>query len=289
MNYLRHILTHRREAFREYAVHGPVSAAAFEFVAFGIKQAWACIFGGLLLVIILATHWWYPADAALSRNDFLVLAAITIQAVLLLSGLETLEEARIILVFHIVGTAMEVFKTSVGSWEYPGEGYLQIGDVPLFSGFMYAAVGSYLARVWRIFEFQFIRFPPLWAQGLLALAIYVNFFSHHYTVDIRYALFLISFIMYGPCVVEFRPDRAYRAMPLIIGFALVAAFIWIAENIATFARAWVYPGQGAEWAMVSLNKLGAWYLLMIISFFLVASIHSPRRRTARSLLRLSGE
>jgi len=66
-------------------------------------------------------------------------------------------------------------------------------------------------------------------------------------------------------------------MPLAIGFGLVATFIWIAENIATFAKAWTYPGQAAEWTLVSPHKLGAWYLLMIISFVLVAAIHSPRR------------
>jgi len=38
---------------------------------------------------------------------------------------------------------------------------LRIMGVPLFSGFMYACVGSYMARVWRIFDFRFDRFPPL--------------------------------------------------------------------------------------------------------------------------------
>ena len=33
--------------------------------------------------------------------------------------LETWEEAKVIFVFHVVGTAMEIFKTSVGSWIYP--------------------------------------------------------------------------------------------------------------------------------------------------------------------------
>ncbi len=289
VNQLRQILTGRREALRGYVVRGALSAGVFEFVAFGIKQAWACIFGGLLLAVILVTHWWYPESFGLSRNDFLVIAALCIQIALLVSGLETLEEARIILVFHIVGTIMEIFKTSVGSWTYIGDGYLRIGDVPLFSGFMYAAVGSYLARVWRIFEFQFVRFPPLWSQGVLAAAIYVNFFTHHFTIDIRNALFLISFVMYGPCIVRFRSDRVYRAMPLAVGFGLVAVFIWLAENIGTFARTWAYPGQVAEWTIVSPHKLGAWYLLMIISFVLVATIHSPKRRTAHELLPQQGE
>lgn len=289
MNNIRGILTRRREALREFTVRGWFSAAVFEFVSFGVKQAWACIFGGAMLALILATHFWWPDDALIARFDFLVLAAVAIQAALLLTGLETWEEARIIFVFHVVGTVMEIFKTSVGSWTYQGEGILQIAGVPLFSGFMYAAVGSYLARVWRIFEFQFIRFPPLWAQGLLAVAIYINFFSHHYVTDVRNALFVIAFLMYGTCMVRFRPDLNYRSMPLAIGFGLVATFIWIAENIATFARAWTYPGQAAEWSMVSLNKLGAWYLLMIISFVLVAAVHSPLQRSAQGLLPQRGE
>ncbi|MEO9971600.1 MAG: DUF817 domain-containing protein [Hyphomonadaceae bacterium] len=258
------------------AGHG-VSLALFEFVAFGVKQAWACLFGGAMLGLILLTFLYYPADAPLGRYDFLVIGAICLQAGLLLSGLETMEEARVILAFHIVGTVMEVFKTQAGSWVYPEASFLRIGDVPLFSGFMYAAVGSYIARVWRIFDFRFTRFPPLWIQAVLAIAIYINFFAHHYTLDIRNGLFIAVLLIYGRCIVWFRPDRTERPMPLVIGFGLVALFIWFAENIGTFAKAWAYPGQDAGWQMVSLQKIGAWYLLMIISFVLVAFIHKRGR------------
>jgi uncharacterized membrane protein YoaT (DUF817 family) len=65
-------------------------------------------------------------------------------------------------------------------------------------------------------------------------------------------------------------------MPLIIGLSLVAIFIWLAENIATFSRAWTYPSQQGGWHIVSPSKLGAWYLLMYILFVLVALIHKPR-------------
>jgi uncharacterized membrane protein YoaT (DUF817 family) len=61
-------------------------------------------------------------------------------------------------------------------------------------------------------------------------------------------------------------------MPLLVGFGLVALFIWFAENIATFANAWNYPGQEAEWRMVSFAKYGSWYLLMLISFVLVTLV-----------------
>jgi uncharacterized membrane protein YoaT (DUF817 family) len=86
--------------------------------------------------------------------------------------LETWEEAKVIFVFHAVGTTMEVFKTSVGSWIYPEASLLRIGGVPLFTGFMYAAIGSYIARCWRLFDFRFTHHPPLWALSLLALGIY---------------------------------------------------------------------------------------------------------------------
>ncbi|MFN7179796.1 DUF817 family protein, partial [Hyphomonas sp.] len=39
---------------------------------------------------------------------------------------------------------------------------------------------------------------------------------------------------------------------------------------------WAYPGQENGWEMVSLSKLGSWYLLMIISFVLVATVHRGR-------------
>jgi uncharacterized membrane protein YoaT (DUF817 family) len=272
-NRLRQFLHGAREALRARWVRGPVSLGIFEFVSFGIKQAWACLFGGAMLGLLLLTHFFYPEGAALSRYDFLVLAALALQVALLVSGLETLEEARVILVFHIVGTIMELFKTAHGSWIYPEHSYLRIGAVPLFSGFMYAAVGSYLARVWRIFEFRFTHFPPLWAQGLLAAAIYVNFFAHHWLPDVRLALFAVTAVLYLRTVVRFRPDRVHRPMPLLVGFFLVAMFIWFAENLGTFARAWSYPGQEGVWQMVSFSKLGSWYLLMIISFVLVATVH----------------
>jgi len=138
---------------------------------------------------------------------------------------------------------------------------------------MYACVGSYLARVWRIFDFRFDRFPRLKWQALLAVLIYINFFTHHYWLDVRLALFAGIVILYGRTVIWFKADETQRPMPLILGLFLVALFIWFAENIATFARAWSYPGQENNWHMVSISKLGSWYLLMMISFVLVAFAH----------------
>ena len=127
----------------------------YEFLLFGFKQAWACLFGALMLALLLATHLFYPDDMPLHRYDFITLMAIAIQLGMLIAGLETWSEAKVILIFHVVGTVMELFKTAAGSWIYPEPSVLRIGAVPLFSGFMYAAVGSYIARVWRIFDFRY--------------------------------------------------------------------------------------------------------------------------------------
>lgn len=258
----------------------PLRAAAFEFILFGFKQAWACLFGALMLVLLLTTHLFYPADASLARYDALALAAFGIQIFMLVARLETLAEARVILAFHIVGTIMEVFKTQIGSWAYPEPSVLRIGDVPLFSGFMYAAVGSYIARTWRGLDFGFAFYPPRWQPVLLAIAIYGNFFSHHFITDFRLGLFALTAWIFRRTFVEFTVFRTRRRMPLLIGFLLVSLFIWFAENIATFANAWRYPSQAAGWTLVPIEKLGAWYLLMIISFVMVSRLHGERPQAA---------
>ena len=94
-----------------WAEQRPSTAFAYEFVRFGLKQGWACLFGGVMVALIVGTHLWYPRGAALARYDFLFLAAVAIQVAMLTFKLETLEEAKVILLFHVVGTIMEVFKT----------------------------------------------------------------------------------------------------------------------------------------------------------------------------------
>ncbi|NNE24364.1 MAG: DUF817 domain-containing protein [Rhizobiales bacterium] len=263
------------------AVSNPAAAKHWrlglgEFLLFGIKQAWACLFGGLLLALIIATKLWWPVDAALARYDFLLIAAICIQFAFLLAKLETLDEARVILIFHVVGTVMEIFKTGMGSWQYPEDNLIRIGGVPLFSGFMYSAVGSYLSRVWRIFDLRFSRYPSNhWTVALCAAA-YLNFFAHHYIWDFRYVLFALVFVVFSGARVHFVADQRYRSMPLVLGFALVTFFIWLAENVGTLGQIWIYPHQEQNWHMVSPAKFGSWFLLMLISFVLVSLVHKPR-------------
>jgi uncharacterized membrane protein YoaT (DUF817 family) len=245
----------------------------YEFFCFGIKQAYACLFGGAFLAGIIFTSLFWQADWPLARYDFLVFYAIAIQIAFIFLKLETWEEVKVIFIFHVIGTIMEIFKTHVGSWNYPEHNILRIGGVPLFSGFMYSAVGSYIARAWKILELKFEYYPPIYLTCILCVLIYINFFTHHYTYDARPLLFAFTFFLFYRTRVYFKPNKTYFSMTLLMGWFLVALFIWIAENLGSFGRVWVYPNQRAIWDVVPLEKMGSWFLLMIISFVLVTLIH----------------
>lgn len=242
-----------------------------ELIMFGLKQGWACLFGGLLLAAILISKALWQPDWALARYDALFLFAISTQALFLIFKLETWAEARVILLFHATGTAMELFKTHVGSWAYPEPGMFKLMAVPLFSGFMYASVGSYIARVIRIFDMRFAPYPPLWANWLLGVAIYVNFFAHHYLPDIRLALFAASVLLFARTRIWFRVSRHHYWMPMPLAALLAAMFLWIAENVGTATGTWLYSGQ-LPGEMVSFAKLGSWYLLLYVAFATVTVV-----------------
>jgi uncharacterized membrane protein YoaT (DUF817 family) len=254
----------------------PLGRLWHELLLFGVLQAWACLFAGILLLAIVVTKFTWPIAAPIARYDFLLMVALAAQGALLALKMERIEEAKVILIFHVAATVMELFKTWKGSWLYPEPNLVRIAGVPLFSGFLYSAVGSYIARCWRLFDFRFSNYPQPWTTWLLAVAIYVNFFTHHYVADMRYLILAFAFLIYGRTVIHFTVDQVPRQMPLLLGFLLVALFIWIAENIGSFGAIWLYPHQFKAWSPVSLSKLGSWFLLMIISFVLVAMVNAPR-------------
>ena len=245
-----------------------------ELWLFGWKQAYACMFGGFLLFIMITTSFWYPLES-LHRYDFIFLAAIVFQLFLLAFKLESLKEALVIVVFHAVATVMELFKTSdsIASWSYPEEYIFGIGNVPLFTGFMYSAVGSFIARVWRIFEFEYSYYPSKKFTIILVILIYLNFFTHHYIWDFRWVLLAITAVLFYRSTIYYKIIKTHRKMPLLLGWLLVSLFIWFAENIATYANIWIYPNQENGWELVSIAKLSSWYLLMLLSFVLVSIIN----------------
>jgi uncharacterized membrane protein YoaT (DUF817 family) len=260
-----------------WALGNAVRQFWFEFVMFGIKQAWACLYGGTMLVLLVATMVFWPKEGAiLTRYDFLFVAALLLQILLITLKVERWEEVKVIFVFHLVGTCMEIFKTHMGSWSYPGEGFMKIGGVPLFTGFMYACIGSYIARATRLLNMRYSHYPPIWATWVLAGSAYANFFSHHFFLDIRIVLFALSVVLFWRTRVWFSPYGKPRWMPLLLGFALVSFFIWLAENVGTFTGTWLYPHQQNGWQLVPLTKMGAWYLLMLLSFVLVSLVHKPK-------------
>ena len=248
-----------------------------EFIVFGIKEARACIFAASFFILLFASN--HIPLFGLARYDFLFIAAVLLQVILYLTKIETWDEVKVIFLFHIVGLVLEAFKThpSVGSWSYPEEAIFMIGTVPLFSGFMYAAVGSYIAQAWRILKLELVE-PPryLWSVILCAL-IYLNFFTNFFIPDLRILLIPAVFLVFARTSVTFVVTRERRSMPLALAFCLTAFFIWIAENISTFYGAWQYPDQVHVWNVVSTNKITSWFLLVIISFIIVASLKHLKR------------
>jgi uncharacterized membrane protein YoaT (DUF817 family) len=217
----------------------------------------------------------------LARYDFLFVGAIAIQCVLVVFRLETGREVAVLSLFHALGMGLELFKTSpaVGSWSYPEPAFFRIGTVPLYSGFMYAAVASYLMQAWRILDVRLTGFPPLWLAVGLSVAIYGNFFTNHYLPDVRWLLAAGVFAVFWRAAVHFTVTNVERRMPMIMAFGLIAFFIWVAENIATFFGAWVYPDQARQWAIVGPAKISSWALLVIISFIIVAALKSAFPKT----------
>ena len=105
-----------REQLERAAITPGWPGALFEFSVFVFKQGWACLFGALMLLALLATHFFWPENAPIHRYDVLTLYAVAVQAAMLAFRLETPREASVILIFHVVGTIMELFKTAAGSW-----------------------------------------------------------------------------------------------------------------------------------------------------------------------------
>ena len=252
--------------------------AATEFLYFGIKQARACLFVGLFFAAVFTV----PRGGVLGipRYDLLLMVALGIQGWMVLSGLESVDELKAITIFHLVGFALEVFKTSpgIGSWSYPDAGYTKLFGVPLFSGFMYAAVGSYIIQSWRLLDLRIRHHPPYWMAALIALAIYANFFTHHYIADLRWYLAACALGLYARTSVTYRPLDRDRSMPLLLSFLLIGFFIWLAENISTFFRIWSYPEQLGAWTTVHVGKWSSWSLLVIMTFTIVANLKHIKSR-----------
>jgi uncharacterized membrane protein YoaT (DUF817 family) len=249
-----------------------------EFFYFGIKEARACLFVGLFFAAMFTV----PRSGlfGLPRYDVLLLVALAIQAWMVWTKLETVDELKAITIFHLVGFALEVFKTSSGikSWSYPDFAYTKLFGVPLFSGFMYAAIGSYIIQAWRLLELRVVHHPPYWMAWVVAILIYVNFFTHHFIGDYRWYIAAGALGLYARATVVFKPLDRERCMPLLLSFVLIGFFIWLAENISTFYGIWQYPNQLGAWSAVHVGKWSSWSLLVIMTFTIVANLKHVKER-----------
>jgi uncharacterized membrane protein YoaT (DUF817 family) len=169
---------------------------------------------------------------------------------------------------------MEWFNTGAGNWAYPEAGFFAIGDVPLFVGANYAAVGVCVLRMIRIFEMTFAPFPPRGVALALVAAIYANFFLQHYWIDLRLGLFAAVALLFGRTRIWFTPFVGRRWwMPMLLSLFLSALGVWLAENLGTLTGTWLYHGQNVS-EPVSLATLGSWFLFLCVAL-MVALIALP--------------
>lgn len=249
------------------------------FAHFTWQEAASCFFAVYILAALVLTRY-YPLPM-LPRYDYMLLFVVFMQvAMVWIFKMETVDELKVICLFHILGTTMEIFKVQMGSWSYPGEAYSKIMGVPLYSGFMYASVASYITQAWRRLHLQVENFPATWVNVVVGSLIYFNFFTHHYTYDIRYLLLLAVLLIYWRTRVHFKIAGESFVMPVTLAFLLTGFFIWLAENIATFLGAWQYPNQAHNWKLVHPGKVNAWLLLFIVSFLIVAQLKRMKARKA---------
>ncbi|SEQ06587.1 DUF817 domain-containing protein [Microlunatus flavus] len=250
--------------------------AAWRRVGHGLAQlvrfAWVelqcCTFAAALFLGLAVSR---AVPLPVARYDALLAYAVVLTVVFFLLRLETAREVAVILAFHLVGLGLELFKVRVGSWAYPEDARTKVAGVPLYAGFMYAAVGSYICQAFRRFDLRVDRFPFVPAV-LLAVAAYANFFTHHYLPDVRVLVAAGFVVVLWRSRVWFSVGERRYAMPLSLSFVLIGFFLWLAENGATFLGAWRYPDQARLWQLVHVGKWGSWALLVSLSFVLVAAV-----------------
>ncbi|WP_040710096.1 DUF817 domain-containing protein [Nocardiopsis potens] len=240
---------------------------AAQLLRFALLQVRSCAFAaGILIGLALSSL--LPPE--IPRYDALLAYGIALTALFWALRLESGREVLAVLGFHVVGLVFELFKVHMGSWAYPEEAWTKIGGVPLYSGFMYAAVGSYVVRAWRLLELEVTGYRAA-ATAVVAALIYANFLTHHWLPDARVLLAAAMIAVTWGAWVHYTVGAARYRMPLSLSFVLIGFFLWVAENASTLLGAWRYPHQADAWALVHPAKFGAWALLVTVSFVLVAS------------------
>ncbi|MFF5454957.1 DUF817 domain-containing protein [Streptomyces sp. NPDC012950] len=243
-------------------VHG-----THHLLRFAVLEVRCCAFAVALVGGIAAST--LLPEPPVARYDLLLLYGIGLTLLAWRIGWDTGRDVAVIACCHAIGLLFELVKVRMGSWSYPEEALTKFGGVPLYGGFLYAAVGSYVCRAWHLFDLRLTGYRPR-VTAVLAGAVYVNFFSHHWLPDARWALAALLLVATAGTWVRFRVGARDHRMPLALSFVLIGFFLWVAENAATYVGAWSYPHQLGGWEPVPLSKFGAWALLISVTFVLVA-------------------
>ncbi len=241
-------------------------------VAFGARFVWlelqSLLFAGVIFAAIALTS---VVDLPIARYDLLLIIGVLLTLGLWATGWESGREVAVICAFHLLGVTMELFKVHAGSWAYPEDAVTKVAGVPLYAGFMYAAVGSYIVQAWRRFDLRVTAYRPL-PLTILAVAAYLNFFTHHWIWDLRWLIAVLFVIEMRRTLVHFTVGPHRMRMPLAVSFVAIGFALWIAENAGTFLGAWQYPNQRDIWEAVHVGKFGSWSLLVSLSFVLIAVV-----------------
>ncbi len=237
-----------------------------ELAFFSAKNALSCLFPASIFACLALLR------QVPYRYDVMLVLCLAIQWWMVRTGLETRDEAKAITLFHVLGLAMEVHKVHIGSWAYPDHALTKVFGVPLYSGFMYASVASFMCQAWRHFDLRFEGWPRTGVALAFAALLYANFVTNHYIHDLRWPLIAATFVIFRKTRVAFTAHVTTRRMPMILAFFLIAIFVWFGENIGTYLGAWRYPHQALAWEPVHLSKVSSWFCLVIVSLVLVGEL-----------------
>ena len=202
----------------------------------------------------------YAVPLPIARYDFLLLWCLALTFGFWAVGLETWREVLVIFAFHALGLALEIFKVQQGSWLYPGDAVTKVAGVPLFSGFMYAAVGSYICQAWRRFDLRVSHYPA--AADHRGGGRHLRQLLHpplHRRPAPAAGRSWDSGVL-RRCQVHFTVGDARYRMPLALSFLLIGFFLWLAENARHVPRRVELPRPGRRLgggARLEARRLGA--------------------------------
>ena len=268
-----------KNCFATHEGEGKIIFFCKQLALFGYLQAISCIFPVLIFLALAVSTQFHTGIA---RYDMLLIICVVVQIIMYKTGLETRDEVYVITLFHLIGLVLELHKVHRGSWSYPEEAYTKIWGVPLYAGFMYASVGSYICQAWRNLDLDTTNWPRDLYAWIAGAAIYLNFFSNSWIPDLRVYITLVLLVIFRRTYFRFRLQQYTYRIHALVSFVIIGFFIWLAENIATFFGAWRYAYQHAGWKMVSVHKITSWSLLVIVSIILVGQLKRIKENRTRN-------